>query len=73
MVKVNFFDQDWVDNLESVLRSIIHDATGDLKEPTKRVWSIRAANYRKASKLLDESPNKPMEQTTTDTPKRASD
>ncbi len=56
LVKANIFDQDWVDGLESVLRSIIDDGTGDIDNPKKRLWPIRAANYRKAAKLLEEYP-----------------
>ena len=40
------------DALEDILRSILNDATGDLDDPSKRLWPIRADNYRVASKLL---------------------
>ena len=31
-----------------VLRAILDDATGDVNNPDKRLWPIRAANYRAA-------------------------
>jgi hypothetical protein len=38
--------------LRAMLVKILDDARGDLKNPTKRVWPIRAANYREATALL---------------------
>jgi len=41
-----------IEALEIILRKIIGDGTGDLENPAKRLWPIRAANYREAAKLL---------------------
>lgn len=43
---------DNADELVAVLNSILDDATGDIKNPNKRLWPIRAENYREAKKLL---------------------
>ena len=52
-VKANFVDQGALDALHDVLRSIIDDATGEIGNDGKRIWPIRAANYRLAVKLLE--------------------
>lgn len=38
-----------------ILKKIIADATGDSKDLQKRSWPIRADNYRKAVKVINES------------------
>ena len=35
-----------------ILQSIIHDATGDTDNPDKRLWPIRAENYRNARRIM---------------------
>jgi len=37
---------DCHDKLLAVCKAILHDATGDLGDPGKRLWPIRADNYR---------------------------
>jgi len=38
--------------LRNMLVKILDDARADLKDPAKRIWPIRAANYREATALL---------------------
>lgn len=54
MIKANLFSEDYVDGLEKVLETILADATADLKKPDKRLWPLRADNYRTARRLLEE-------------------
>lgn len=35
-----------------VLERVLNDGTGDLRSQGKRLWPIRAANYRAANKIL---------------------
>jgi len=39
----------------AVLKAIIYDATHDSKDPEKRNWPIRAANYRRAVKVIKDN------------------
>lgn len=47
--------------LQVLLKQIINDATGDIKDPNKRVWPIRAALYREATCILQEMQELEME------------
>lgn len=38
--------------LIALLKVIVDDSTGDISNPNKRVWCIRAAYHRQARKLL---------------------
>ena len=42
------------DGLKEVLSEILSDATRDVKDRNKRLWPIRAENYRQATYLLRE-------------------
>jgi hypothetical protein len=44
-----------IDEIRDVLKTIVDDATGDIPGP-KRLWPIRAENYRRAKALLEEKP-----------------
>jgi len=46
--------QTRAEKLEKILEAILDDGTGDTKEPGKRLWPLRADNYRTARRLLDE-------------------
>ena len=52
-VKANIFPEEYVAGLEDILEKILDDGTGNINQPDKRLWPIRAANYREARKLLD--------------------
>ena len=54
LVKANIFSEEYVSGLENVLEAILDDGTADFKKPDKRLWPLRADNYRTARKLLDE-------------------
>lgn len=43
----------YVSALENVLRSILDDAEGDIRNPDKRLWPIRIKNYRDADRILN--------------------
>lgn len=51
--KANIFPEEYVAGLEDILEKILDDGTGDVKQPDKRLWPIRAANYREARRVLD--------------------
>ena len=42
----------------TILKAIIKDATGDLDDLDKCSWPIRAENYRKAVKVIENENNK---------------
>jgi len=37
-----------------ILEKILFDATGDIEQPDKRLWPLRAANYREASTVVSD-------------------
>jgi hypothetical protein len=41
-----------VERLRGMLHDILSDGTGDIANPGKRLWPIRAAHYRRAKELL---------------------
>ena len=45
--------QKYVNLLEYVLKRILDDSTGDISNPSKRLWPIRAENYRDADRILN--------------------
>ena len=45
-------EQDQND-LRQLLKEILDDATGDVNDPQKRIWPIRAELYRKIATAID--------------------
>ena len=55
MVKANLYSEKYVKSLEKILEAILDDGKADPSLSGERLWPIRADNYRKARKLLDEN------------------
>lgn len=45
--------EKYVNQLEDILRRILDDATGDIHNPDKRIWPIRAENHQMADHILN--------------------